>query len=328
MSRNEVLKKANKAKNDEFYTQLKDIEEELQYYKHHFKDKVVYCNCDNPEASNFWKYFTNNFEELELAGVVSTHYVENGQSYFLMKYLEGLKKIDLKGDGDFRSQECIDILKECDIIVTNPPFSLFRKYIGQLMEYDKKFLIIGNQNAIAYKEVFPLFKENKIWLGYNSVKSFLELDGNIKSFGNVRWFTNLEVDRKNEPLKLSKKYCGKDYQSYDNYKAINVDRVKDIPFDYYGVMGVPISFMDKYCPEQFDIVGLTSGRYEFECRPIKEYVNPVQINPDRTRSNGSKANTGAMIKINSLPKDKVIYTADNIAYYLTRCYTRILIKRK
>lgn len=256
MSKNSNLNKANKAKNDEFYTHLADIEEELQHYEIHFKGKVIYCNCDNPKQSNFWRYFEDNFERLGLTALVSTYFVKEGESYCTIKYDNGIKKVKLNGDGDFRSQECIDILKTADIVVTNPPFSLFREYVGQLMEYGKKFLIIGSQNAITYKEFFPLLKDNKVWLGYNGVKQFIEPSGKVKKFGNICWYTNLLITKRNKPIKLTKYYNSKEYLRYDNYDAINIDKVKDIPMDYEGVMGVPISFMDKYCPEQFEIVGL------------------------------------------------------------------------
>lgn len=256
MSRNSNLNKANKAKNDEFYTMLSDIEAELQHYENHFKDKTVYCNCDNPEQSNFWQYFEANFERLDLAALVSTYYDKDGNSFCTVSHTSGIKQYKLKGNGDFRSQECIDILKEADIVVTNPPFSLFREYVGQLIEYEKKFLIIGSQNAITYKEFFPLLKNNKVWLGYNGVKQFVEPNGEIKKFGNICWYTNLPIVKRNKSIKLTKHYNSEGYPRYDNYDAINVDKTKNIPIDYDGIMGVPITFMDKYCPEQFEIIGL------------------------------------------------------------------------
>lgn len=260
-SNNVNLHKAKDVKNDEFYTQLTDIEKEATYYKTHFKDKTVLCNCDDPAWSAFWEYFHLNFGKFGLKKLVSAHYNKNGSTY-AMEYTGGndtdIKagvKIWLNGNGDFRSQECLDILDEADIVVTNPPFSLFREFIAVLMEYDKKFLIIGNKNAITYKEVFPLLKNGSMWLGCNNVKAFIQPDGSIKKFGNIGWFTNLDVVKRHEKLTLQKAYVPKEYPRYDNYDAVNVNKLSDIPHDYDGVMGVPITFMDKYCPEQFEIIG-------------------------------------------------------------------------
>ena len=266
-SANSNLNKAKIVKNDEFYTQLIDIENELMHYKQHFKDKIVLCNCDNPTWSAFWKYFHLNFAELGLKKLISTHYDKNEPTY-KMEYTGGDDndievgvKTPLEGNGDFRSQECLDLLDESDIVVTNPPFSLFREYVAILMEHDKKFLIIGNKNAITYKEFFPLLKNNEVWLGYTNVKKFLQPDGSIKKFGNIGWFTNLDHAKRYQmlPLDLGFVYEGhKDmYPKYDNYDAINVDKIAEIPSDYTGIMGVPISFLDKYNPEQFEIVGCT-----------------------------------------------------------------------
>lgn len=262
MSDNKNLHKANKEKNDEFYTMLSDIEAELQHYEHHFKDKVVYCNCDNPEWSNFWKYFKDNFKRLGLKRLIATYYDNDNQVYrtdLINDTKNELNRFPLKGNGDFRSQECIDILKEADIVVTNPPFSLFREYVGQLMEHEKKFLIIGSQNAIVYKNFFPYIKNNKIWMGYNNVKQFIDEKKLIKKFGNICWYTNLEIEKRNKPIDLVKKYNSIDYPKYDNYDAININKIKDIPCDYYDVMGVPISLLEKYAPEQFEIVGIAAG---------------------------------------------------------------------
>lgn len=281
-NKNRNLNHAKSAKNDEFYTQLSDIEKELVYYKDHFKDKVVFCNCDDPEYSNFWKYFSLNFDHLHLKKLIATHYETDKQSYKLEMYRDNAGvHTDIKTlqqNGDFRSPESIELLKECDIVVTNPPFSLFREYIAQLIEYDKKFLVIGNLNAITYKEVFPLLKENKIWLGPSIVSGDREFrvpnnvfDANKVSkyredeFGNkyvkvvgVRWFTNLDHKKRHEEIILCKSYNAKDYPTYDNYNAINVNNCKNIPMDYDGCMGVPISFMDKYCPEQFEILNCSA----------------------------------------------------------------------
>lgn len=260
------LRKANKAKNDEFYTQLSDIEKELWHYKEHFKWKTIFCNCDDPEESNFWKYFELNFEYLWIKKLVSTHYEDEKPSYKLEIIWDRNKdwkinKLDivrtpLKQNWDFRSPECIDILKVSDIVVTNPPFSLFREYVAQLIEYDKKFLIIWNQNAITYKEIFKLIKDNKIWLWYTFPKEFKEANWNMKKFWNISWYTNLEIQKRHEDLILYKSYNEKEYIKYDNYDWINVDKVKEIPFDYYWNIWVPITFLNNYNPEQFEIIWL------------------------------------------------------------------------
>lgn len=252
-NKNDNLHKAKSAKNDEFYTQLTDVSKELMHYKKHFKDKIVFCNCDDPARSAFWKYFHLNFEELGLKKLISTHY-DKEEATYKMEYEGGNDndiefgiKTPLKGNGDFRDEECLELLDECDIVVTNP-FSLFRVYIAVLMEHQKKFLVIGNKNAITYKEFFPLLKDNKVWIGCTNVKEFLQPDGSIKKFGNIGWFTNLDVAKRHEKLVLWKNYTPKEYPKYDNYDAINVNKVSEIPCDYNGVMGVPITFMDKYNP--------------------------------------------------------------------------------
>ncbi len=291
MSGNANLHVANRAKKDEFYTQLTDIEKELKHYKEHFRDKVVFCNCDDPECSNFWEFFRLNFVKLGLRKLIATHYEPGKTSYKLEligdRYADGkidtfdVVKTPLKGDGDFRSEECVELLKEADIVVTNPPFSLFREYVAQLMQYEKKFLIIGNINAITYKEFFPLVKGNKVWLGYSihsGDREFMvpddyplkaagwRVDENGKKYirvKGVRWYTNLEYDERHETLPLHRRYISDDYPKYDNYDAINVDKTSNIPCDFVGVMGVPITFLDKYCPEQFEIVGaMTTTKVE------------------------------------------------------------------
>ncbi|MCQ2326029.1 MAG: adenine-specific methyltransferase EcoRI family protein [Bacteroidales bacterium] len=296
MAGNTNLHKANKAKKDEFYTQLLDIENELKHYKDHFKGKVVLCNCDDPRVSNFFTYFSLNFEKLGLKKLITTCYKSSDMELFstnsdvralCLEYcgdkngnsvpdVEEIGVRELKGDGDFRSKECIELLKEADIVVTNPPFSLFREYVAQLIEYDKKFLIIGHQNAITYKEIFKLIKDNKIWLGYgfkggaahfinkhyeDYATSSNHKEGMIRVSGVV-WFTNLEISKRNEELILYKKYTPEEYPKYDNYDAINVDKTADIPMDYDGVMGVPITFLDKYNPSQFEIVKFRKGNDE------------------------------------------------------------------
>ena len=292
-AQNSNLHKAKNSKKDEFYTQLSDIERELKHYKNHFKDKVVYCNCDDPRVSKFFHYFSYKFEDLGLKKLITTCYKSQNMNLFSRHdseqaiYLEydgdkngncepnpeeiGIKH--LKSDGDFRNQESIELLKQADIVVTNPPFSLFREYVAQLIKYDKKFIIIGHQNALTYKEIFPLIKENKMWLGYGfkgGAAHFINkhyedyatagnhIDGMIRVSGVV-WFTNLDIKKRHEDLILYKKYNPEEYPKYDNYDAINVDTTKDIPADYDGAMGVPITFMDKYNPEQFEIIKFRKG---------------------------------------------------------------------
>ena len=302
-SKNENLHKAKDAKKDEFYTQLSDIEKEVRHYKEHFRGKVVYCNCDDPRVSNFFHYFSYNFEKLGLKKLITTCYKNQERDFFSQNsseravYLEynGDKNGNhvpdpdeiginhLQGNGGFQSRECIELLKQADIVVTNPPFSLFREYVAQLIEYEKKFLIIGNVNAVSYKEIFKLIKENKLWLGAsihsgdrefgvpddyplnaagfrvdNSGKKFIRVKG-------VRWFTNLDYNERHEDLILPKNYSPEKYPKYDNYDAINVDVTKDIPCDYSGAMGVPITFIDKYNPEQFEILGI--DRYIENIKP-------------------------------------------------------------
>ena len=333
---NSNLHKAKKAKNDEFYTQLSDIENELKHYKSHFNGKTVFLNCDDPKESNFFVYFAQNFQHLGLKKLISTHYRDDKPSYKLEIVndenndgkINALDTITtpLKQNGDFRSDECIDILEEADIVVTNPPFSLFREYIAQLISCDKKFIIVGSDNAITYKETFSLIKEGKLWLGDGRCKQFVQPDGSIKKFGNIGWFTNLDHKKRNEEIILYKTYNQEHYPKYDNYDAINIDKVADIPVDYNGVMGVPISFLTKHNPSQFSIVGLTNGRNDFEVGPSKRYVNAKQVNVNGSIVNGSKANTRATLITKD--KNKTHYTADNADGLLSIVYARILIKRK
>ena len=275
---NANLSNAKRAKNDEFYTQLSDIENELKHYKNHFVGKVVYCNCDDARESNFFRFFQKKFNDYGLKKLITTSYNENGHGSVLVYEGEtnGNGKLDdnevkvseLKGNGDFRSEECLELLKEADIVVTNPPFSLFREYIATLVQYDKKFLVIGNQNAITYKEIFPLIKENKLWTGNNMVKTFrvpqvtnkncevLPNGDIIAKFGSICWFTNLDIKKRHEEITLYKKYNEEEFPKYDNYDAIEVSKVCEIPKDYDGIMGVPITFLYRYNPSQFEIVGL------------------------------------------------------------------------
>ena len=335
--------KARADKKDEFYTQITDIEKEMKNYREHFKGKTILCNCDDPRVSNFFKYFALKFNEFGLKKIISTCYKNQNVDLFSQNdcekavYIEytgnpndptntdfsTIEVKELKGNGDFRSAECIELLKQADIVVTNPPFSLFREYVAQLFEYEKKFIILGNMNAISYKEIFAMMKENKIWLGqsihsgdrefgvpsdYPLNASGCRVDENGNKFirvKGVRWFTNLEYKERHEDLILVKKYTPDDYPTYDNYDAINVDKTNDIPKDYDGVIGVPITFLDKYNPDQFQILGIA----------------------DRNNSSGlrTKVYTAEDVpNYNDLNRSSVIKT--NGTYKTT--YTRILIKRK
>lgn len=379
------LKQASKAKKDEFYTQFVDIENELKHYKAKFRGKVVYCNCDDPFESNFFKYFAANFNALGLKKLITTSYNKSpiaGRQLPLFE-MEGLKPMKpkdaeahrieinevpdvnsdgaigledvkqllkhdkntatpLRGDGDFRSDECIELLKQADIVTTNPPFSLFREYIFQLVKYKKKFLIIGNVNVITYKESFKLIKENKMWLGasihsgdrefrvpddypLNAAGCRVDAQGNkyIRVKG-VRWFTNLDFKERHEDLVLYKKYNPQSYPRFDNYDAINIDKTVEVPMNYSGVMGVPITFLDKYNPEQFEIVGLGNSRDNFT--PNKTYKNPYKIMRDGTKKNGNAINCVLAIESKTRPNE-IYYTSEN-SKYLVAPYARILIKYK
>ena len=292
-NQNSGLRGAQKAKKDEFYTRLEDIEKELRHYRDHFKGKVVLCNCDDPRVSNFFHYFSYGFEHLGLSKLITTCYKSRARDLFsenederaISLVYEGDKNgnrvpdieeigvTQLKGDGDFRSDECVALLNQADIVVTNPPFSLFREYIAQLVEHGKKFLIIGNMNAVTYKELFPLIQANKVWLGpsirsgdrvfgvpddYPLEAAGCGIDENGKKFikvKSVRWFTNMDFAERHEDLVLHRKYTPDDYPHYHNFDAINVDVTNDIPADYDGPMGVPITFLDKHNPDQFEILG-------------------------------------------------------------------------
>lgn len=329
---NRDLNKAAKAKKDEFYTQLSDIDKELKHYREHFKNKVIYCNCDDPRISKFFHYFSYNFEHLGLKKLIATCYKNQNVDLFSQNdsekaiYLDyegdknenkvpDLEEISinyLKGDGDFRSKESIELLQQSDIVVTNPPFSLFREYVAQLIDYNKKFLIIGNVNAISYKEIFRLIKENKLWLGisiHSGDREFGVPDGyplnaagyRVDDKGRkfirvkgVRWFTNLDYRERHEDLILYKKYTPEEYPMYDNYNAINVDKTNEIPCDYAGYIGVPITFLDKYSPEQFEIIG---SDYEIKQGLLPELLNNSwsgQI--DRGYINGKRLYARIIIK--------------------------------
>lgn len=294
---NTLLQQAKKSKSDEFYTLYSDIERELKHYKHHFKGKVVHCNCDDPRISNFYRYFAENFKSLGLKKLIASCYREAHRDLFDTASVESgfyyvytgdpaenviptdSDLIHFKGDGDFRHCESIELLRQADIVVTNPPFSLFREYVAQLVEHGKAFLIIGNINAITYKEIFHLIKENKVWLGINlgrGISGFLvpehyelygteariDQSGNrIVSPNNCLWLTNMSNAKRNEDIVLTKHYIGNEiaYPKYDNYDGINVDRTQNIPMDYAGFMGVPITFLHKFNPEQFEIIKFRKG---------------------------------------------------------------------
>ena len=305
-SLNNNLHRAKNSKEDEFYTQLSDIERELKHYKKHFKDKVIYCNCDDPRVSNFFHYFSYSFEKLGLKKLITTCFQNQNADLFsqndsekalLLEYngdkngnnipdIEEIGAVELNGDGDFRSKESIELLKQADIVVTNPPFSLFREYVAQLIEYDKKFIIIGSQNAVTYKEIFSYIRENKLWVGYKSgdmefkVPEYYEKratryrqDENgqkWRSLGNICWFTNLDISKRHEDIILYKKYNPKEYPKYDNYDAINVGKVAEIPMDYKEAMGVPITFLSKYNPKQFEIISSNDIRLNDKV-PFKQH---------------------------------------------------------
>ncbi len=343
---NKNLNKAKEAKKDEFYTQLEDINNELKHYREHFRGKTVLCNCDDPRISNFFKYFAYNFEYLGLKKLIATCYKNQDVNLFSegtcekAVYLvyegdkngnhipddEEIKVLPLKGDGDFRSPECIEFLKEADIVVTNPPFSLFREYVAQLIQYDKEFLIIGHQNAISYKEIFPLIRDNKIWLGYgfkggaghfyskyrDVATAGNHLEGMIRVSG-VTWFTNLEIKKRHEELILYKTYTPEEYPKYINYDAIEVGRTELIPSNYPHLMGVPITFLDKYNPEQFVIIGMANGgELGVECG---------------VSGNLSAQECDALFKEDkTFRKGKVCYR--DATGKLKGCYARIIIRKK
>ena len=347
------LNKAKAEKNDEFYTILADIERELRHYKKHFKNKVVFCNCDDPRVSNFFHYFSYNFEQMRLKKLITTCYKNQNADLFSQHkseraiYLEytgdknknnvpdpeeiGIKQ--LKGDGDFRSQECIELLKESDIVATNPPFSLFREYLAQLVEYEKQFLIVGTWNAVTYKDIFKLIKKNKVWIGINSNRNFsgfiipkhyslhgtearVDENGNrIVSTNNTCWFTNLDNAKRHDKLILYKTYNSRDYPTYENYKAIEVGQTNDIPMDYKGIMGVPITFMNKYNPDHFEIVGMGENENLYNLKKrIYSSVECKQAYFDKFRKKGTyDLNASGVVLRNGL---------------LEKVYQRIFIRNK
>ena len=341
-SKNSSLAKARDAKQDEFYTQLSDIEKELKHYKKYFKGKVVYCNCDDPRVSGFFHYFSYNFEKLGLKKLITTCYKNNDRDLFsnndaehaiMLEYtgdkdgdnvpgIDEIGVVKLKGDGDFRSEESIDLLKQADIVVTNPPFSLFREFVSKLFEYDKKFIIIGSKNAITYKEIFKLIKENRLWLGNgfaagnaffrippenarNFANGVYDKTTGLVKFRNVGWFTNLDIAKRHEELILFKNYTSEEFQTYDNYDAIEVSNTKDIPCDYSGAMGVPITFLDKYNPSQFEILGITD-------RDNNSGLKTKEYGSEDAPNHGDLNRRGAI----------------RVGNQLKSTYARLLIKRK
>lgn len=383
MAGNSNLKDSFKNRQDEFYTHLTLIENELKHYREFFKGKVVLCNCDDPYESNFFKYFAMNFNALGLKKLITTCYAsspivytqlslfddgkvvavdegkkkpykveitevadETGDGAVGLSDVEILLKNDknvlslLNGDGDFRSEECVRLLEQADVVVTNPPFSLFREYVSLLMEYNKKFIIIGNQNAVAYKEFFPIFAENKVWLGYNSghfwfkvpdsyeeKKTDFKIDDEGQKWrrmGNICWFTNVDIEKRHEDMVLFRHYSPELYPTYDNYDAINVDMTAEIPDDYYGVMGVPITFMDKYSPEQFEILGL-SQKWGFGLQSNKKYDDYKEMKQDGTPTGSSGKKTNGNPMLVGKPAKGSYYT--NGEACVRSLYSRIFIRR-
>ena len=316
---NSNLRTAKRVKNDEFYTRYEDIEAEVMKYRKQFAGKTVYLPCDDPaeKKSEFWSFFVANFDAFGLKKLIATHYDENGKAYkiWLEDDVNGDGYIDdndamqedLSGTGDFRSPECVEIMKECDIVCTNPPFSLFREFVDLILTHNKKFLIIGNTNAYTSKEIFTHIYKNHIWPGYNAVKVFNQPDGTIKKFGNIGWFTNMKTSKREEELILTAEYNGYNYPKYDNYDAIEVDRVVNIPKNYTGVMGVPITFVEKYNPNQFEIIGGFNGYSE--CDYLNGHICGTQTPYLDSKTQKEKIWTGPTVN----KKTK---------------YFRVLIKRK
>ncbi len=358
-TQNSSLSRAKTNKEDEFYTQIEDVERELKHYRKHFKGKVVYLNCDDPRVSAFFHFFSYNFEKFGLKKLIATCYRNQKRDLFsahdseraiFLEYagdkdgdrVPGDDEIEVKyleGDGDFRSEEAIELLKQADIVVTNPPFSLFREYVDQLVEHKKKFIILANQNAIKYKGIFPLIQQNKLWLGANSGDmSFMVPDHYAprstrywedengqkwRSFGNMCWFTNLDYTKRHEDLILYKAYNSDDYPKYDNFDAIEVSKVADIPKNYPGVMGVTIGFLTKHNPEQFEIVGISQSWYGASS---KTYPTQIQVSANGKRSNVGKLNDAPAIKVVTPPSGKTYYIVDD--EYFISLYARVFIKNK
>ena len=311
---------ARKTRNDEFYTLYEDICTELGHYAGYFSGKTVYCNCDGPD-SMFYRYFADNFYKLGLKRALFTNINEHvGHALSA----GGPCRFDMPGKGDFRAGYCLDLLGQADIVVTNPPFSLFREYIDVMVRHGKRFLVVGSLNAVTYKDFFPLLRRGLVWLGRSRPKKFMAPDGSLKSFGNVVWYTNLDTGKRHEPIALTTAFDSDRHVRYDNYDAVDGPRVSLVPYDYDGIIGVPVTFIEKHCPEQFEILGITLGG------PLatKRYVNAVQHNLDGTTQCGNKVNLRAEILVGEKPEGRVYYTADNADGYLLSTYPRILIRRK
>lgn len=341
---NTDLENAKRNKKDEFYTSLEDIEKEMVYYRDYFFGKTIFMNCDDPAWSNFWIYFEMNFDFLGIKKLISTHYVydDSEEAYALIFEQQSttnkpkVTKIALKGDGDFRSEESVSYLEEADIVITNPPFSLWREYVAQLIEYDKKFIIIGNTNAITYKEIFPLLKEDKIWIGRTNfnVGMYFYVPDDYEGFHKIEngkkmlrvstscWYTNLEHNKRNEDIVLTMFYEGNEdkYPFYDNYDAIEVSTYKDIPMDFEGIMGVPITFMDKYNPNQFEILG--SDNYD-GFPPIKKYGNKKRV-VDGIEKKSNTGTLGPTIRYDEFGKG----TFFDVGYPVKSTYKRIFIRNR
>lgn len=334
MSSNSNLTVAKNVKNDEFYTFMPDIEIELGNYEGYFRGKTVYCNCDDPEQSNFWRYFYKRFDELGLKGLISTHYTPDKSSYrldvwrdtFTGRMQEPVRR-DIHGDGDFRSEECVQVLREADVVVTNPPFSLFKEFVALLLREGKQFIVIGNMNIVSSKTIFRSLVDKELWLGHTRPKEFLMPNGQTKKFGNIVWYTNVDSLYRHQFLELPQTYVPGKYLAYDNYDAINVDSIQEIPGDYFGVMGVPLTFLLKQCPDQFELLGLGSSKLFFE--PTKLYIRPLRHNLDGTTTRQHIAvNNTLTIALNEPPKGCYYCTADNTDKYLVSPYNRLLIQRK
>jgi len=354
-----VLLKAYTKRDDEYYTRLQDIENELQHYANAFRGKIVYCPCDDPTKSNFFKYFVLNFNTLGLKKLIATSYVESELSYGQITIDKGfrpykviIQSVDgdnyslddllknrmnsrslLSGDGDFRSEECVNLLKEADIIATNPPFSLFREFIDLLVKYNKLFIILGSNIAICYKNVFPLIKSGDLRIGVNKVSLFDRLDGTTKGV-MAYWYTNVDSGVKKDLLTLTKSYY-KDptlYPKYDNYNAIEVSKVADIPYDYEGIMGVPLNFIDKYNPDQFEILGLSSTPTCYDnssgAERTKIYYNLTVHDKRGGVKFRKKLDESSVIIYSTAPKGRTYYTVDGIDGFLVTQFVRILIRRK
>lgn len=358
-TQNASLHRAKGAKEDEFYTQREDVEQELKHYRKHFKGKVVYCNCDDPRVSAFFHYFSYNFEKLGLKKLIATCYQSHKRDQFstydseraiFLEYegdkdgdrIPGDDEIEVKylnGNGDFRSAEAIELLKQADIVVTNPPFSLFREYVAQLIEYEKKFIVLANQNAVTLKEIFPLLRAEKMWLGANSgdmsfrvpshyaereTRFWIDETGQKwRSFGNMCWFTNLDYKKRHEDLILYKNYSPDEYPDYDNFDAIEVGTVANIPKNYAGVMGVTPGFLAKHNPDQFEIVGITKTWFGIA---TKTYPQQEQVSTNGKVSRVGKLNDGAVIKVATPPSGKTHYKVNGELF--TQTYPRVLIRNK